>query len=239
MGRPSDLARLEAALGHTFRDPALLEEALTHGSRGGRDNQRLEFLGDALVNAAAAVLVHRLRPDWEEGAMSKLRIQLVRTETLAAWAEDLGLELRQSMGKAKARMGAKPMADALEAVLGALYLDLGPGGFPAILGLVERRFAEVVRGAHEGLWAEADPKTTLQERAARAGLPKPVYQLLGQEGPDHAPRFRVRAQVGELSAEAEGRSRKAAETDAARGLLGRLPEAGAAKGSASGSAPES
>lgn len=228
MGRPSDLARLEAALGHTFRDPALLEEALTHGSKGGRDNQRLEFLGDALVNAAAAALIHRLRPDWEEGAMSKLRIQLVRTETLATWAEDLGLELRQAMGKAKARMGAKPMADALEAVLGALYLDRGPEGFSAILDLVERRFAEVVRGAHAGLWTAADPKTTLQERAAQGGLPKPVYTLLGQEGPDHAPRFRVEATVGARRAEAEGRSRKAAEAEAARRLLEHLPGPGTA-----------
>lgn len=223
MAQASDRARLEAALGHRFRDPALLDEALTHASSKGRDNQRLEFLGDALLNAAAAALIHRLRPDWEEGAMSKLRNLLVRTEALSAWATDLDLELRQSMGKAKARMGAKPMADALEALLGAVYLDCGEVGFGAVLALVERRFAQAIREAHDGLWAEADPKTTLQERAAGQGLPKPVYTLLSQEGPDHAPLFQAQASVGSLSARAEGRSRKAAETEAARLLLAKLP----------------
>src|SRR5690349_1689000 len=99
MARSTDRSRLEAALGHRFRDPALMEEALTHASAGGRSNQRLEFLGDALLYAATAELIHRLRPDLEEGAMSKLRILLVRTEALAAWAEDLGLELKEAMGR--------------------------------------------------------------------------------------------------------------------------------------------
>ena len=222
MAPPSDRARLEAALGHRFRDASLLDEALTHASAGGRDNQRLEFLGDALLNASAAALIHRLRPDWEEGAMSKLRNLLVRTEALAAWAADLGLELRQSMGKAKARMGAKPMADALEALLGAVYLDSGEEGFPAVLALVEARFAPAIRAAHAGLWEAADPKTTLQERAASLGLPKPVYTLLSQEGPGHAPRFRMEAAVGARAASAEGLSRKAAEAAAARLLLAEL-----------------
>jgi ribonuclease-3 len=223
MGQGSDRARLEAALGHTFRDPALLAEALTHASFGGRDNQRLEFLGDALLYAATAELIHRLRPDLEEGAMSKLRILLVRTEALAAWASDLGLELRQSMGKAKSRMGAKPMADALEALLGAVYLDSGTAGFAAVQKLVEGRFGTAVREGHAGLWTQADPKTTLQERAAGLGLPKPVYTLLSQEGPDHAPRFRVEAAVGDRAAEAEGGTRKAAEAEAARRLLAKFP----------------
>ncbi|HTL97266.1 MAG TPA: ribonuclease III [Holophagaceae bacterium] len=219
MARPANRSRLEAVLGHTFRDPALLEEALTHASMGGRSNQRLEFLGDALLYAATAALIHRLRPDLEEGAMSKLRILLVRTEALAAWASDLGLELRQSMGKAKARMGPKPMADALEALLGAVYLDSGAHGFASVHRLVEARFGEEVREAREGTWVQADPKTTLQERAAQAGLPKPAYTLLSQDGPDHTPRFRVRASVGERSAEAVGGTRKAAEAEAARLLL--------------------
>ena len=222
MAPPSYRARLEAALGHRFRDAGLLDQALTHASLGGRDNQRLEFLGDALLNAATAALIHSLRPDWEEGAMSKLRNLLVRTEALAAWSADLGVELRESMGKAKARMGAKPMADALEALLGAVYLDSGAEGFAAVLSIVEARFAPAVRSAHAGLWEAADPKTTLQERAASLGLPKPVYTLLSQEGPGHAPRFRVEASVGGRSAAAEGLSRKAAEAAAAKLLLGDL-----------------
>lgn len=225
MPRPHEHGRLESALGHRFRDPALLEEALTHASAGGRSNQRLEFLGDALLYAATAALIHRLRPDLEEGAMSKLRILLVRTETLAAWAEDLGLELRQAMGKAKARMGPKPLADALEALLGAVFLDAGGEGFAAVQTLIESRFGTAIREAEEGLWIQADPKTTLQERAASLGLPKPVYTLLSQEGPGHAPRFRTRAEVGDQRAEAEGGTRKAAEAEAARLLLDRLVSA--------------
>ncbi len=223
MAGSASRARLQAALGHTFRNPALLDEALTHASAGGRDNQRLEFLGDALLNAAVAALIHRLRPEWEEGAMSKLRTLLVRTETLAAWAEDLGLELKESLGRTKARMGAKPKADALEALIGAVYLDGGADGFPTVVRLIEARFDAAVRAAHEGLWAEADPKTALQELAARLGLPAPAYTLLAQEGPGHAPRFRIRVQVGPDSAEAEGGSRKSAEAEAARRLLPKLP----------------
>lgn len=223
MPAPANRARLQTALGHTFRDAMLLEEALQHASAGGRDNQRLEFLGDAILNAAVAALIHRLRPDWEEGAMSKLRNLLVRTETLAEWAMDLGVELKQSMGKSKARMGLKPMADAMEALLGAVYLDGGPQGFTAVASLVEARFGARIRAAHDGLWAQADPKTTLQERAASLGLPKPAYTLLSQAGPDHAPRFRVRAAIGTRHSEAEGGSRKGAEVEAARLLLEQLP----------------
>lgn len=222
MGSSRDRAPLQAALGHTFRDVALLEEALTHASSGGRDNQRLEFLGDAILNAAVAALIHRLRPEWEEGAMSKLRNLLVRTETLATWAADLGVELRQSMGKASSRMGRKPMADALEALLGAVFLDGGEEGFASVAALVEARFGQAVRSAHEGLWVQADPKTTLQERAASLGLPKPVYTLLSQAGPDHAPRFQVRVEVGSKASEAGGGSRKGAEVEAARQLLDQL-----------------
>lgn len=225
MGSSKDRAPLQAALGHTFRDRMLLEEALTHASSGGRDNQRLEFLGDAILNATVAALIHRLRPDWEEGAMSKLRNLLVRTETLAAWAGDIGVELRQSMGKAKVRMGVKPMADALEALLGAVYLDGGEQGFATVARLVETRFRQSVLEAHEGMWAQADPKTTLQERAASLGLPKPIYTLLSQAGPDHAPRFQVEVAVGPKIARAEGGSRKGAEVEAARQLLAQLQSA--------------
>lgn len=222
MAGAASRARLQDTLGHAFRDPSLLDEALTHASAGGRDNQRLEFLGDALLNAAVAALIHRLRPDWEEGAMSKLRTLLVRTETLAAWANDLGLELTQSLGRTQARMGAKPRADALEALLGAVFLDSGVEGFLAVSRLVETRFSLAIREAHEGLWAVADPKTTLQERAASLGLPMPVYTLLSQSGPDHAPRFTVRASVGAEVTVAEGGSRKGAEAEAARLLLPKL-----------------
>ncbi|HJU84769.1 MAG TPA: ribonuclease III domain-containing protein [Holophagaceae bacterium] len=225
MAKPRDPARLEGRLGYSFRDRALLEEALTHASRhasgGGRDNQRLEFLGDALLNLCAAHLIHRDQPAWDEGPMSKLRGLLVCTDSLVAWAEDLGLELRHGAGRGRAP-GAKPLADAVEALLAAVFLDAGGpegGGLSAVLALVEARFSATIRSAELGMWEQRDAKTTLQERAAKAGLPAPAYTLVGQHGPAHAPRFTVRVRAGAREAEAEAGTRKGAETQAARTLL--------------------
>jgi ribonuclease-3 len=219
------LEDLEARLGHRFADRSLMVQALTHASAGqGRDNQRLEFLGDALLNFAVALLLHRERPDWEEGPMSKFRGVLVRTDSLHAWAVDLGLEgaLRSAHPKKAPPMGPKPLADALEALLAALYLDVqatGRDGASAVLAVVAARFLEPIRTARADAWARLDPKTSLQERAAQLGLPAPVYSPLGQSGPGHAPRFTVRATVGARGAEATGSTRKRAEEDAARQLL--------------------
>lgn len=219
---------LQARLGYRFRDPDLLAEALTHPSSGARrDNQRLEFLGDALLNFTIALLLHRERPDWQEGAMSKLRGVLVRTDALHAWAQDLGLDtaLRAAHPRKAPPMGPKPLADALEALLAAIYLDAsadgGDGALP-VRALVEGRFLAAIREAQPESWTRTDPKTHLQEVAARLGLPAPVYELVGQGGPGHAPRFTVRVSVGTWSAEAEGLTRKGAEGEGARQLVGRL-----------------
>lgn len=223
-----DLGELQARLGYRFRDEGLLGEALTHSSAGSRrDNQRLEFLGDALLNFTIALLLHHERPDWQEGAMSKLRGVLVRTESLHAWALDLGLDaaLRAAHPRKAPPMGPKPLADALEALLAAVYLDAqadgGDGTLP-VKALVEARFLEPIRQAQPESWTHTDPKTHLQETAARLGLPAPVYVQAGLAGPGHAPRFTMRVSVGPLSAEAEGPTRKGAESDAARQLLVRL-----------------
>jgi ribonuclease-3 len=226
--RKDDLGDLEARLGYRFHAPALLVEALTHTSTGsGRDNQRLEFLGDALLNFTVAYLLHRERPDWQEGAMSKLRGVLVRTESLYAWALDLGLD--QALLAAHPRkappMGPKPLADALEALLAALYLDAQSAGEDGVLrvrALVESRFLKPIQQADPEGWTQTDPKTHLQETAARLGLPAPVYTQSKLAGPGHAPRFTMRVSVGTLSAEAEGPTRKRAEGDAARRLLEQL-----------------
>ncbi|HJV90385.1 MAG TPA: ribonuclease III domain-containing protein [Holophagaceae bacterium] len=224
---PAGSGTLEARLGYTFQDRRLLEEALTHASTGkARDNQRLEFLGDAFVNLGATLLIHRLQPTWEEGPMSKLRGLLVCTDSLAEWARDLGLELRRG-GQAKGRVafGNKPMADALEALLAAVYLDAtarGLDGLPLVADLVARRFEAAVRAAHPGLWEHRDAKTTLQERAATLGLAAPVYTLVDRSGPDHAPAFRVNVQVGAMIAVASGATLKKAEAEAARALLARI-----------------
>lgn len=213
---------LEVRLGHAFSNPGLLKEALTHASSGkGRDNQRLEFLGDALLNFCVALAIHRERPDWEEGPMSKLRGVLVCTEALHAWALDLGLD-RTLSAAGRASLGPKPLADAVEALLAAVFLDvqaIGGDGASRVQALVEARHLAAIRGADPGLWARRDAKTTLQETTARLGLPAPSYTLIVQSGPDHAPRFTVRATAGPHTAEAEGSTRKKAETEAARRLL--------------------
>ncbi|WP_306590701.1 ribonuclease III family protein [Geothrix sp. 21YS21S-4] len=228
--RDDDLGRLEARLGHRFSDRTLLQEALTHVSAStGRDNQRLEFLGDSLLNFAVAFLLHRERPDWQEGPMSKFRGVLVRTDSLHEWALDLGLDraLTAAHPRKAPPMGPKPLADALEALLAAIFLDAqasGRDGTAAVLASVEARFLAPIRAAQPDAWARLDPKTTLQEAAARLGRPAPAYTLVAQSGPAHAPRFTVRAAVGDLHAEATGPSRKRAESDAARQLLDLMPE---------------
>jgi ribonuclease-3 len=226
--RADDLGDLEARLGYGFRDLSLLREALTHTSAGSpRDNQRLEFLGDALLNFTVAALLHRERPDWQEGAMSKLRGMLVRTESLHEWALDLGLErtLKSAHPRKAPPMGPKPLADALEALLAAIFLDAQAAGEDAlgpVRALVEGRFLESIRLANPESWTRMDPKTHLQETVARLGLPAPVYAQVDLAGPGHAPRFTMRVSVGPHSAQAEGATRKGAEGEAARLLLGQL-----------------
>jgi ribonuclease-3 len=223
-----NLGDLEARLGYRFHDPALLGEALTHTSAGSsRDNQRLEFLGDALLNFTIALLLHQERPDWQEGAMSKLRGVLVRTGSLHEWALDLGLDraLKAAHPRKAPPMGPKPLADALEALLAAVYLDTqstGQDGASRVRTLVESRFLETIRQAHPEGWTRTDPKTHLQETAARLGLSAPVYDQVDLAGPGHAPRFTMRVSVGSLSAQAEGSTRKGAEGEAAQLLLDRL-----------------
>jgi len=223
--RSDEPGDLQTRLGYRFADSALLREALTHASAGsGRDNQRLEFLGDALLNFSVALLLHRERPDWQEGPMSKLRGMLVRTESLHAWAMDLGLDqaLRAAHPRKAPPMGPKPLADALEALLAAIFLDAQAAGTEAVSrinALVESRFLEPIRAAHVDSWIRLDPKTHLQETAARLGLPAPAYTQVNQAGPGHAPRFTMRVSVGDEAAEAEGSTRKGAEGEAARRLL--------------------
>ena len=219
---------LEDRLGYRFKDPDLLREALTHTSAGSvRDNQRLEFLGDALLNFTVAFLLHRERPDWQEGSMSKLRGVLVRTESLHAWAIDLGLDraLKAVHPRKAPPMGPKPLADALEALLASIYLDAQSAGLDGTLRvreLVEARFLTSIREARPESWTRTDPKTHLQETAARLGLPAPIYTQVDIAGPGHAPQFTMQVSVGSFSARAEGSTRKRAEGDAARRLLDHL-----------------
>ncbi len=165
--------------------------------------------------------------------MSKLRHLLVSTEALHAWAQDLDLPLRTSGGAgAPAKLKTafrKPLADAVEALLAAVFMDRhleGGDGLAAVLRLLEGRYLEEIQRAEVGVWESHDPKTTLQERAAALGLPHPSYELAGRRGPDHAPRFQVRVRVGPHEALAEEGSRRGAEAKAAAGLLAKLSREG-------------
>ena len=159
--------------------------------------------------------------------MSKLRGVLVRTESLHEWALELRLDraLKAVHPRKAPPMGPKPLADAVEALLAAVYLDAqaaGREGTALVMQVIEKRFLEPVRQAKPESWTRTDPKTHLQETAARLGLPTPIYAQLDLAGPGHAPRFTMRVSVGPLSAQAEGSTRKKAEGDAARLLLGQL-----------------
>jgi ribonuclease-3 len=211
---------LESRLGYRFRDPGLLAQALTPPSSGlAPNNQRLEFLGDALLNAAVARILHREKPHWHEGHLSKLRASLVSTASLVAWAGALGLELVTGPRSPRGAPGGKALADAVEALLAAVMEDAGAGGFDAVERICEARFVEPIRRAEPEDWRRRDAKTALQEKAAAQGLPAPRYRLLEQSGPGHAPIFSVEAEVGDYAAQGRGPSRKAAEGEAARMLL--------------------
>lgn len=225
------LGRVSHHLGHAFHDRSLLLEALTPPSSGWTPhNQRLEYLGDSLLQACAGLLLFREKPDWDEGSLSKLRGMLVNSDALRQWAEDIGVALRRgprSPRKPTPEGVRKPLSDAMEALLAAVYLDVesqGGDAFGAVYELVAGRFRVTIREAQKESWQAADSKTTLQERAAQRGLPVPVYELLAQVGPDHSPRFQVRVLVGSEAAEAEGGTLKRAQAEAARILLKRLAE---------------
>jgi ribonuclease-3 len=223
---PSAPSPLETGLGHRFRDPGLLLAALTPPSAGlPADNQRLEFLGDSVLHLCVSLLVYREHPQWAEGALSKLRGLLVCTDALHQWAQDLGIELGRgprSPRKAGAVDLRNPLADAVEALLAAVFLDVqaqGGDALGAVQAIVERRFLHEVQGAFMGIWEAKDSKTTLQERAAVMNLPAPVYELMERSGPDHAPSFTVRVSLGERTATAAAGTLKRAQAEAARALL--------------------
>ena len=226
---PSVPAALEDALGYRFRDRGLLQTALTPPWAGlPADNQRLEFLGDSVLHLCASLLVYREHPEWAEGALSKLKGMLVCTDALHQWAKDLGLSLGRgprSPRQVQAEDLRKPLADAVEALLAAVFLDVqaqGGDAFGAVREIVERRFLAEIQRAYLGIWESRDCKTTLQERAAALSMAPPEYRLLEKSGPDHAPTFTVQVTLGGRAATASARTLKRAQTEAARALLGSL-----------------
>jgi ribonuclease-3 len=216
-----ELEQLQAALGVRFSSEALLTLALTHRSCGQRNNERLEFLGDSILNHVIAEYLYRAFPDCSEGELSRMRAALVRGDTLAELARELGLGQWIRLGAGELKSGGwrrdSILADALEAVIGAVLLDSG-------LETLRQRVLDWYGDRLDVVdpdTAARDAKTRLQEYLQSRGLPLPRYQLSAVEGEDHRQLFHVECMIEEppLSAEGEGSSRRRAEQAAAAAAL--------------------
>jgi ribonuclease III len=249
----ADLGGLMTALNHRFREPELLARALTHSSlandlaagtgedrpAGAGDNERLEFLGDAVVGLVVAEALFKMHPNWSEGEMTMVRAQLVSRQHMAkvAAAIDLGSYLLLSKGEDRAglRRASKVLSNTMEAVLGALYLD---GGLEPVrifvrqylMGAAADQLAEELNAGE----AMGNYKSALQEQLQSRGAGMPVYKVKAESGPDHRKHFLVEVRLqpseggpGKSLARGTGRSKKHAEQDAARRALAKLSAADA------------
>jgi ribonuclease III len=222
---------LERRVGYRFRDPGLLEHALTHTSRANEDvsggvfdNESLEFLGDAVLGFAIADLLFRRFPERDEGWKSKIKSALVSTSSLARLADRLNLGEHLLLGRGEEKTGGRRkqalLADGYEALIAAIYLD---GGVDHATAFIAREFAGFIQNAHEPEGVMRDFKSALQERVQSEGGPLPEYVVVGETGPDHHKMFQVEVRVGGRTlANAYGRSKKEAEQEAARLALERL-----------------
>ncbi|KNZ31811.1 MAG: ribonuclease III [Methylibium sp. NZG] len=215
---------LQQRIGHRFADSALLTRALTHRSFGADHNERLEFLGDAVLSLAVSSLLFEHFAGSDEGDLTRVRAHLVREDSLHRMAVQLGLPdvLRLSEGEARGGGAQRPsiLADALEALIGATFLD---GGFNASRALVQRLFGEVIATTDMGSWSK-DAKTELQEWLQARRLAVPAYSIRATRGQAHAQTFEVDCSVPALGLveSGEGRSRRVAEQEAARRMLDAL-----------------
>ena len=218
-------AWVERTFGYVFKTPELCAAALTHRSAGALHNERLEFLGDSILNCSVARMLFDAHPQADEGALSRLRAKLVSGEALAQIAGELGLGEHLRLGAGELKSGgfrrASILADALEALLGAIFLDSGfDAAAAAVARIMTPRMSEL-----PGADALKDPKTRLQEVLQASGLALPVYTLTAVTGDPHAQSFTVSCEVPVLGAAAvgEGASRRRAEQLAAAKLLDLLP----------------
>lgn len=215
---------VKAALLHEPRDAALFVAALTHRSSSGRNNERLEFLGDAVLNLVVAEQLYRRLPTADEGDLSRLRARVVSAEPLAMMAAELGVGEVLQLGSGELKSGGfrrqSILADAFEALVGALYLD---AGIEAARTFVERVAASRVAALPDAAELK-DPKTRLQELLQARALPLPTYRVQAVEGEPHLQSFRVSCDVPSLSRSAVGvgMSRRRAEQEAASSLLQQL-----------------
>jgi len=222
-----DLAALQEAIGVAFRDPSLLRRALTHASYLNEnpdctwgDNERLELLGDAVGDFVAAEHLYHRFPRWQEGPLTSLRAELVRSETLARFAMEIDLGRYLLLGRGEEQAGGRTRAamlsDAFEALLGAIYLDQG-------LEATRRFFLPFLQSHLEAFSAETslrDAKTRLQEWAQAVYHETPSYVTVRQTGPDHAKQFTVKVLImGQVRGRGVGHSKQAAEQAAAEAAL--------------------
>lgn len=219
-GRAADLAR---ALGHRFSDPSLLAEALTHASTESDHphNERLEFLGDRVLGVLAAEALLTAHPGAPEGDLAPRLNALVRKETCAEVAQEMGLPDALVLAPGEERSGGRRktaiLGDACEAVMAAVFLDGGLGSARAVF---DRFWAERLKTLEA---VPRDPKSQLQEWALAQGYDLPAYEIIGREGPDHAPEFEIEARIaGAGAATGSGPSRRVAEKAAATALYEKL-----------------
>ncbi|HEX2801154.1 MAG TPA: ribonuclease III [Phenylobacterium sp.] len=226
--RVAAIADLESRIGHSFKDRDLLERALTHGSVvkgkvGVHDNERLEFLGDRVLNLVVAEAIMERLPQATEGQLSKLMNQLVNYQVCAVAGRAAGLRdaLRVDAGATKVgvRDNDRVLGDACEALIAALYID---AGLPLARGFILAFWAEALEHLDT---AARDPKTLLQEWAMARGLAVPTYEVLKTEGPAHEPVFTIQVQVAGLQpSTAKAGSKREAEKLAAAMMLNRLED---------------
>lgn len=218
-----DILRFQTTLGYTFSNPDLLMEALRHSSYVNeqadfelRDNERLEFLGDAVLNLAVGYLLTRAYPDMHEGDLSRIRANLVNETRLSEVARGIELGDYLMLGKGEIQTNGREknsiLANAFEAVLAAIYLD---SGYDAALRTIEGHFRQLVDTAQDAN-VGMDYKSRLQETAQSTLKAIPTYEVIQESGPDHDKTFQVRMRVGVIETEGTGKSKKTAEQEAAR-----------------------
>jgi ribonuclease III len=218
------LDALQTRLGHAFEQPALLARALTHRSFGVDHNERLEFLGDAVLSLAISSILFERLAGSDEGDLTRVRAHLVREDSLHKVAVAFGFPdvLRLSEGEARGGGAQRPsiLADALEAVIGAVFVD---AGFDAVKTVVERMFGDTIVNTDLSSWTK-DAKTELQEWLQARRLAVPLYRIVATRGQAHAQTFEVECSVPALSLKhsGEGRSRRTAEQEAASRMLDAL-----------------
>jgi ribonuclease-3 len=221
-----DLTKLQEAVGYIFTDPLLPLQALTHKSyanelgSSAEHNERLEFLGDAVLELAVSDLIFRRYPDIPEGGLTRIRAEVVSEQGLSELAQGLNLGVELKLGKGELKSGGqdKPsvLSDAFEALLGAIYLD---GGFSVVQQVVERVFSEAIEKAAYQRYG-SDYKTCLQERLQARYNELPIYHLVEATGPDHDRVFFIEVRYqGKLLGKGKGPSKKRAEQQAAAAAL--------------------